>query len=98
MPEVFDRRTRRDLRYSDTDINGHVNNVHYADFACDSLHLEELGKGKFVRSLQIGYVNECRAGEAIWVDTAARGDELLARGEGEDGVERFEFALNLADL
>ena len=98
MPEVFDRRTRRDLRYSDTDINGHVNNVHYADFACDSLHLEELGKGKFVRSLQIGYVNECRAGEAIWVDTAAWGDELLARGEGEDGVERFEFALNLADL
>ena len=98
MPEVFDRRTRRDLRYSDTDINGHVNNVHYADFACDSLHLEELGKGKFVRSLQIGYVNECRAGEAIWVYTAARGDELLARGEGEDGVERFEFALNLADL
>ena len=98
MPEVFDRRTRRDLRYSDTDINGHVNNAHYADFACDSLHLEELGKGKFVRSLQIGYVNECRAGEAIWVDTAARGDELLARGEGEDGVERFEFALNLADL
>ena len=98
MPEVFDRRTRRDLRYSDTDINGHVNNVHYADFACDSLHLEELGKGKFVRSLQIGYVNECRAGEALWVDTAARGAELLARGEGEDGVERFEFALNLADL
>ena len=98
MPEVFDRRTRRDLRYSDTDINGHVNNVHYADFACDSLHLEELGKGKFVRSLQIGYVNECRAGEAIWGDTAARGDELLARGEGEDGGERFEFALNLADL
>ena len=41
---------------------------------------------------------ERRAGEAIWVDTAARGDELLARGEGEDGVERFEFALNLADL
>lgn len=98
LPETFDHRTRRDLRYSDTDINGHVNNIHYADFACDSLHLEELGRGRFVRSLQIGYVNECRAGETIWVDTAARGDELLARGEGEDGVERFEFALTLADL
>lgn len=98
MPEAFDHRTRRDLRYSDTDINGHVNNIHYADFACDSLHLEELGRGKFVRSLQIGYVNECRAGETIWVDTAARGDELLARGAGEDGVERFEFSLTLADL
>ena len=98
MPEEFDNRTRRDLRYSDTDINGHVNNIHYADFACDSLHLEELGRGKFVRSLQIGYVNEGRAGETIWVDTAVRGDELLARGSGEDGVERFEFSLTLADL
>lgn len=98
MPETFDSRVRRDLRYSDTDINGHVNNIHYADFACDSLHLEDLGRGKFVRSLQIDYLNECRAGEAIWVDTAARGDELLARGEGEDGVPRFEFSLALADL
>ena len=98
LPDAFDRRVRRDLRYSDTDINGHVNNTHYADFACDSLHLERLGQGKFVRSIQIGYVGECQAGETIWVDTAARGDELFARGQGEDGVERFDFALKLDDL
>jgi len=98
MPEVFDGRARRDLRYSDTDINGHVNNIHYADFACDSLHLERLGRGKFVRSFQIGYVSECQAGETIWVDTAARGDELFARGQGENGDERFDFTLRLADL
>ena len=98
MPEQFDRRTRRDMRYSDTDINGHINNIHYADFACDSLHLEELGQGRFVRSLQIGYVNECQAGETIFVDTAARGNDLFARGEGEDGTERFDFCLTLADL
>ena len=98
MPEVFDRRTRRDLRYSDTDINGHVNNIHYADFACDSLHLERMGRDKFVRSLQSGYVNECRAGETIWVDTAVRGDDWFARGEGEDGEKRFEFSLTLGDL
>lgn len=98
MPEVFDRRTRRDLRYSDTDINGHINNTHYADFACDSLHLEALGRGKFVRSFQIGYVNECRAGETVFVDTAARGEQLFARGVGQDGSERFDFSLTLADL
>ena len=98
MPEVFDRRVRRDMRYSDTDINGHINNIRYADFACDSLHLEELGRGKFVRSLQAGYVSECRAGETLWVDTAVRGGELYARGEGEDGVERFDFTLTLEDL
>ena len=98
MPDTFDHRVRRELRYSDTDINGHVNNIHYADFACDSLRLEALGRGKFVRAFQIGYVGECRAGETIWVDTARREDKLFARGEGEDGVERFDFALDLADL
>ena len=98
MPEAFDGRVRRELCYSDTDINGHVNNVHYADFACDSLHLERLGRGKFVRSFQIGYVGECQAGTPIWVDTAVRGDELFARGEGENGDERFDFTLKLEDL
>lgn len=98
LPEQFDHRVRRDLRYSDTDINGHVNNIHYADFACDSLHLEELCRGKFVRSFQIGYVNECKAGETLYVDTAAQGDELFARGSGEDGSERFDFCLTLEDL
>ena len=97
-PDVFDARIRRDLRYSDTDINGHINNIHYADYACDSLHLERMEPGKFVRSLQIGYVTECRAGETLWVDTAIRGDEWFARGEGEDGRERFDFSLTLGEL
>ena len=97
-PEVFEGREERAMRYSDTDINGHINNIHYADFACDALHMERLGKGKFVRSFQIGYVNECQAGETIRIDTAVRGDELFARGEGQDGGERFDFMLQLADL
>ena len=98
LPEGFDGRSRRELGYSDTDINGHVNNARYADFACDSLHLERLGRDRFIRSFQIGYVSECRGGEALWIDTAARGDELYARGQGEDGVERFDFTLALAGL
>ena len=97
-PDSFDQRVRRDLRYSDTDINGHINNIHYADYACDSLHLERMAPDKFVRSLQIGYVTECRAGETLWVDTAIRGDEWFARGEGEDGAERFDFSLTLGEL
>ena len=98
MPETFDGRARRELGYSDTDINSHVNNAHYADFACDSLHLERLGRGKFVRSFQIDYLSECQAGEALWVDTAVQGDALFAQGRGEDGEERFDFTLKLEDL
>lgn len=98
MPESFDAREERAMRYSDTDINGHINNIHYADFACDALHMERHGQGKFVREFQIGYVGECRAGETIHIDTAVRGDELFARGEGQDGKERFDFSLRLDQM
>ncbi|MDD6161034.1 MAG: thioesterase [Oscillospiraceae bacterium] len=98
MPGEFDGHARRDMRYSDTDINGHINNIHYADFACDALHLERLGAGKFVRSFQIDYLSECMAGESITLDTAVRGNELFAQGVSEDGVKRFDCAFTLADL
>lgn len=98
IPERFDARTPRYMAYSDTDINGHVNNIHYADYACDALHLERLGWGKFVRTFQIGYISECKAGEDLQVDSAVRENELFACGIGEDGKERFDFSLTLADL
>lgn len=98
MPERFEQRVRRDMRYSDTDINGHVNNIHFADFACDALHLERLGREKYVRAMQIDYLSECQAGETLWVDTAIQGDELCARGVGEDGTERFDFSLTAGEL
>ena len=86
------------MRYSDTDINGHVNNVKYADFACDALHLERMPRSRYIRELQIGYINQCHAGETIRVETAAEADRLYARGTGEDGSERFDCVLTLADL
>ena len=98
LPEEFDGREERAMRYSDTDINGHVNNVHYADFACDALHLERYGRGKFVRTVQIDYVGECHAGETVTIDTAVQGDELFARGRGQGGDERFGVCLALDKL
>ena len=63
---------RRLMRYSDCDIDGHVNNARYADFACDALHLENLGREAFVSQLQLGYLAECRPGERIALSTAGR--------------------------
>jgi acyl-CoA thioesterase FadM len=40
LPRVFDQVTERRLGYSETDINGHINNTRYADYACDALRLE----------------------------------------------------------
>ena len=98
MPEQFDGRSLREMRYSDTDINGHINNIHYADFACDAIHLERYGKGKFVRAFQLDYITECMAGETVSIDTAVAGSDLFARGVGEDGAERFLCTMTLEDL
>lgn len=98
MPEQFDGQSLREMRYSDTDINGHINNIHYADFACDAIHLERYGRGKFVRTFQLDYITECMAGETLTIDTAVQGDSLYARGVGGDGAERFLCAMTLQDL
>ncbi len=98
QPEIYTDSACRDMRYSDTDINGHINNTHYADFACDALHLERSCRGKFVRTVQLDYLSECMAGETIQLDTAQQGDHLFARGIGGDGVCRFDCNITLAHL
>ena len=91
------RREERPMRYSDTDINGHVNNSRYADFACDALHLEKLLPGHFVQELQIGYLNQCRAGETLQIDTGEADGVLFAQGSGSEGDGRFRCAVTLGE-
>lgn len=98
QPETYDSRSLREMHYSDTDANGHINNIHYLDFACDALRLEQLGKGKFVRTFQMDYISECMAGETVTMETAVKGNNLYARGVGQDGTERFLCAMTMEDL
>lgn len=86
----------RPMGYSDTDINGHVNNSRYADFACDALHLERRLPGRFVGALQIGHLNQCRAGEVLRMETGEADGVLYAQGLGPEGDGRFQCAVTLA--
>lgn len=88
----------RPLHYSDADINGHVNNTRYADFACDALHMQRLGQGSFVSSLQIGYLKECRPGESICLSTGFDQGAWYVRGDGAEGKPHFDAALTLSPL
>lgn len=89
---------RRLMHYSDTDINGHVNNVRYADFACDAIGLEREGAGKFVSSFQISYLQECRPGETITLSCAQQAGTWFVRGADGIGTERFEAMVSLQDI
>lgn len=95
MPEDIILSERRLLHYSDCDVNGHVNNVRYADFAADAVGLDRIGAGRFVSSLHISYLKECRPGETIGLFSGERDGVLCVRGADSTEVDRFEAEISL---
>lgn len=89
LPKELELAEQRRMRYSDTDINGHVNNTRYADFACDALELEKLPHDRFLSSMQLDYAAECQAGENIRMLTGVQDGAYYVRGEDAQGAERF---------
>ena len=59
-------------RQEDLDLNGHVNNTHYAAWA-----LESAPQGQNLKKLLINFKNECLAGEIILVQTAQENENCL---------------------
>ncbi|MBR3603691.1 MAG: hypothetical protein IKL48_03275 [Elusimicrobiaceae bacterium] len=59
-------------RQEDLDLNGHVNNTHYAAWA-----LENPPQGKKLQKLIINFKNECLAGETILVKTMQENENCL---------------------
>ena len=84
---------RRPMRYSDSDLNGHVNNTRYADFACDAVGMERLTQDRYLAEMQIGYLAECRPGEILTIQTSGLGDSRFVCGVDMVGKLRFEAAL-----
>lgn len=54
----------REIRYTDLDSNGHVNNTKYADWLCDALGTETLEKHPLERFV-IHYDSEIRPGQPV---------------------------------
>ena len=90
---------QRVMRYSDTDINGHVNNTRYADFACDALRMDQLSADRYLAEMQIGYLAECRAGEVLDILSNEQEDgRIYICGNDEEGKTRFEASMLFRDL
>lgn len=95
MPEGLELIDSRLLRYSDTDINGHVNNTRYADFICDALHLEKREKEQFVQEMQIGYLAQCWPGETLNLLAEDSEGRCFVRGEDPKGQTRFDASITM---
>ena len=95
MPEEMTLTERRLMHYSDCDVNGHVNNTRYADFAADAIRLDRLAEGRFVSSLHISYLKECRAGETIGLSVGQKDGVFCVCGADSTEAARFEAEISL---
>ena len=79
------------VRREDLDLNGHVNNTHYAAWA-----LESAPQGKELHKLLINFKNECRAGEVLDAFAYAETPQiyqhvLKRRSDGKEAAHVITF-------
>ncbi len=80
----------RIVRYSDVDVNGHMNNTRYIDWICDALDYSTLA-AKGLAEWQVNYLAEARPGETIALSSLNDGNDILFAGKREeDGRAIFE--------
>lgn len=96
FPENMALHDQRRLYYSDTDINGHINNTRYVDLACDAAELDKRPQGVFMEEILISYVNECFAGEQLQLYRGKCDGQLYIHGIGPDGTDRFDCTIRMS--
>ena len=95
FPEHMELHDQRRLYYSDTDINGHINNTRYVDLACDAAELDKRPHGVFMQEILISYVNECFAGESLDIFRGKDNGQLYIHGGcGQD--DRFDCIIRMS--
>lgn len=87
---------RKITGYSDTDINGHINNAKYIDFIMDCFSMEE-HKSHNVKSIQVNYIKEVFPGdELVLYRDLSRADSNLVYIEGvADSDQKPVFSAEL---
>ena len=89
-------------RLSDVDMNGHVNNVVYAEWLLDSVPTD-MWAGHELREMELEFRSECNCGDVVDSVTcredevaaaaAEGGDDVVAAAEEDDGEVRLVHML-----
>ena len=97
MPGEMEERDRRRMGYSDTDINGHVNNTRYADIVCDAVPWEVWDTAQ-IRDFTISYHREVPRGENFTLRRAALPDNQFYFDGEREGKSAFEAVVTFKTL
>lgn len=84
--EVFS--SARVATYTDLDVNSHVNNTRYADWACDMLPLETL-RTHCVENLLLNYTKEVLPGSPVHCSLTLDQPRFSLLGASEDGTQTY---------
>ena len=87
----------REVRYSDLDINGHMNNTRYADVIMDAFRPDRLS-GKFVKEFQLNYSVECKFSDELEISLANTDSGFYVDGRTNDGRRYFEAKILFEDF
>ncbi|MCQ2604027.1 MAG: thioesterase [Spirochaetia bacterium] len=77
-------------KYTDLDINGHVNNTKYVDWLTDMIPLE-IHRNGFLSKISVNYSKEIRAEDTVTLSFSRNGDQF--RLSGRNGDQQF-FTIN----
>lgn len=79
-------------RFSDIDVNGHVNNARYASYVVDAL---DLGEGDAIKTFQIDYRHEVLPDVPLSIHAFANDGQVLSKGVNAQGQIAFACAAEL---
>lgn len=72
-------------KYSDLDVNNHVNNSRYIDWFTDQIPLEIHQKG-ILSEIAVSYSQEIRSGETVRLEFSRNGNQFRMAGKENDKV------------
>ncbi len=83
------------VRFTDTDLNGHMNNTNYPDMIINHLPNPENVR---IKSIGISFINDIKRGESVKIYAVKTDGKLYIRSIKEDGSINIEAEIILESL
>lgn len=83
------------VRFTDTDLNGHMNNTNYPDMIVNCLTNPENIR---IKSIGISFINDIKRGESVKLYTVKTDGKIFFRSIKEDGSTNIEAELIVESL
>ena len=97
LPKIYENRCSRTVRFTDLDVNGHMNNTRYFDWMFDVLP-SSFHANHTMKELTICYLAEAREGQTLdmnWEISAGNLFQMETRRTEEGGEEHRVFAAKI---